>query len=118
MDQKNLIKIGVGVLVALLTGVIGLLFHQAKKQQDFREAWEIDEATEETQMFKDAREYERTMMHIEAIDPVKIKEIEINQRITLETLQEIKNTVKHQDSVNTLNADQIYQIKEEIKYKN
>ena len=115
MDQKTLTKIAVGVIGGLLTGIIGLLFHNQKKQQDFREAWEIDERTEESQMFKNANEKERVMIHVESVDPMTVKEMEMNQRVILEAVQEIKKTVKHQDSVNTLNADQIYQMKEILK---
>ena len=118
MDQKTLTKIAVGIVISLLGGIVGLLFHNQKKQQDFREAWEIDEKTEEAQMFDSANEKERVMIHVESVDPMTVKEMEMNQRVILEAVQEIKKTVKHQDSVNSLNADQIFQMKEEIKYRN
>lgn len=103
------IKIGVGVLVALLSGIIGLLFHNAKKQQDFREAWEIDEATEEAQMFDDANEKAKVILHVEeAPTGADFKEMQMTQRMMLEKINDLAK-------IDTLNADQLYQIKEELK---
>lgn len=108
MMKSPYIKIGIGIVIALITGIIGLLFHGQKKQQDFREAWEIDEATEELQMFTPQEKIE-TLHHIKvAPTGADFKESEMIQQQILRELKEMRK-------IDTLNADQMFQIKKELR---
>lgn len=88
---------------------------------NFYHDWTIDESTEEGQMFDSAAQKAETINHIRKIDPVEL-EVKIQrdadfQAEVLKELKEVSRRQKHMDSVSNLNADQIYQIKEEFKQR-
>ena len=86
---------------------------------NFYHDWTIDESTEEAQMFDSAAQKAETINHVRKIDPVELEvKIQRDADFQAEVLNELKDIAKrqkHMDSVSNLNADQIYQIKEEFK---
>jgi Na+-translocating ferredoxin:NAD+ oxidoreductase RnfG subunit len=115
---KNLVKIVVTVLAALITGLVGLVFYDIKKQMEFRDAWELDEATEEAVMFDKPEQKTETLRHIDRIKTDEIGKTLYKQRIIdsliLEKLDEIDQHNKVQDSLNIRLNDQVYQLNQKI----
>ena len=112
MKNSPLVKIGIGILIALLTGIVGLLFHSAKKQQDFRTAWEIDEATEELQMFA-PEEKQETLHHLKvAPTGVDFVRAEVIQEKILSKLDSIGNKLHSTDSIARLGVRLIYEVEQ------
>lgn len=107
--QTVLGKIVIGLIMALLSTGVKFAYDTAKEQKEFREAWELDEATEEAQMFEDANEKAKVMHHLEvAPSEGEFTRMQMNQERIIETLENMQK-------IDTLNADQMYQIKEELK---
>lgn len=107
---RNVILSAIGVVTS--TAAIGVW--------KFYHDWTVDEKIEESQQFDNAEQKVEVINHVRnsfsaseltknrMMDSLMVKEL-------LETLDDIKTTVKHADSMAQLNADQVYQIKEVIK---
>ena len=93
---------------------------------NFYFAWKEDEAVEELEqkplMFDDVQQKAHTLNTVEQVDPsklaVKLAMDSVFQSEVLRSVNQIKKDVSHMDSLRKLDADQIYQIKEEIKRNN
>ena len=95
----------IALSIAILTG--GFKFYND---------WTTDEALEEAQMqatsFDDEGQKVKTLEHVENIPTVDMKvKMERDVDFQKQVLEELKQMRK----IDTLNADQVYQIKEEIK---
>lgn len=113
--NEKVTKLLLSIVGAILTGFLGLLFFLIKKQYDvadqnqkFYEEWKADEETEELQMLT-PHEKVKVLHHLDtAPSESEITEIRIDQKY-------IKEQTKRNAKMDTLNADQLYQIKEELK---
>ena len=85
--------------------------------------WKIDEKQEEQVMFDTPEQKNKTIEVVESTPTEKEqreKEIfDSLEKVTIiQKLDNLTGHIKHMDSVSNLNADQIFQIKEEIKNRN
>lgn len=110
---KNFVKWVLGIIAACLIGLIG-------GGLKWYITWSNDEAAEDaekqvyqTLMFDDPNQKEEIKDHVkEAIPALEQRlKLERDKQFQEQVLQELKQMRK----MDTLNADQIYQIKEEIK---
>ena len=106
-----------GKIIGVLLTVIGALLSWALVEiLDFKQDWETDEAIEELQdkplMFDSVEQKAETLHVVDEVDPVEMK-VKIQRDIDFQ--KQVLKKLSHMDSVSNLNADQIYQIKEEFK---
>lgn len=82
--------------------------------------WSIDESQEEQVMFDSPQQKDSTIRVVKRY-PSESQEREkfifdsLEKNIIIQKLDNLTDHLKHMDSVSNLNADQIFQIKEEIK---
>lgn len=86
----------------------------------FYHDWTVDEKIEESQQFDNAEQKVQVISHVtnsfSAAELTKNRMMDsIMVEHLLQSLDEIKSTVKHADSMAEWNAVQVFQIKEEIK---
>ena len=99
-----------GIIAALLIAGVGATIN-------FWLEWKEDEAIEEQQakavMFDDAGQKQTTLNHVEQSLSPEDQKIKVLRDSDFQ--ERILKEIRHIDSINKLNADQMYQIKEEIK---
>lgn len=99
--KENLNKILLGIVGAIATTISVQLYN-------FKEAWEIDEATEEFQMFDGPEQKQETIKHVEnlpVVDMMVKKQMDAEfQKQVVEELRELRVIVKETDSLTRLNV--------------
>ena len=115
MDKNKILN---GIIIAILTGVIGLLFWMGKGVYNFHQEWKEDEATEEAVMFDEPEQKVETLRHIDRIKTDEIGKTLYKQRVmdslVLDKLEQVEQHQKAQDCLFVRLNDQYYQLNQKI----